>query len=219
MVRATELAIGKAKEVGLGLGVVRHIGHYAGMCIESGCIGFSSQGHRGMGNAGGREDKPQVGFYGNPPISFAIPSGDEPPVVLDAATNILSGYDNLKGAERDELLSKIPAAFFKSMGYTAVVSLMGGAFTVFTLPDSDNLIKRWHGAIFGGTVLAINVDTVVPKWTAWCGMCVRPTSRCLAMTALCSLVPLSRNCSICIGSGGIRYGEMEQDDLRKVSER
>ena len=98
MVRATEHAIAKAKEVGIGMGLVRYIGHYgsaghyARMCNEAGCIGFSVQGSRNHGNAGNQDTKPQLGYFGNPPICFAIPSGEEPPVVLDAATCIMADY-------------------------------------------------------------------------------------------------------------------------------
>ena len=120
MTRGAEAAIAKAKAVALGIGLARHIdhygsaGHYSRMCMEAGCIGFSSQGHRNMENSEGREHKPQVGFYGNPPISFAIPAVDEPPVVLDPATNIVSGYDNLSATERDALLRKIPERFSRA---------------------------------------------------------------------------------------------------------
>ena len=231
MTRAAEGAIAKAKAVGLGIGLVRHIdhygsaGHYSRMCMEAGCIGFSSQGHRNMGNAGGWEHKPQVGFYGNPPISFAIPSGDELPVVLDAATNIVSGYDNLDAAEREALLRKIPAAFFKSMGYTAVASLMGGAFTGFTLPESDDLIKRWPSARFGGTVLAIDLNTVVSETVFRAEVDrmvqnVRETYRpmpgydraLLPGAVEEELFELHRR-------EGIRYGEQEQADVSQVSRR
>ena len=50
MVRATEHAIAKAKAVGIGMGLVRYIGHYgsaghyARMCNEAGCIGFFGAG-------------------------------------------------------------------------------------------------------------------------------------------------------------------------------
>ena len=231
MSRAAEAAIAKAKAVGLGIGLVRHIdhygsaGHYSRMCMEAGCIGFSSQGHRNIGNAAGREHKPQVGFYGNPPISFAIPSRDEPPVVLDAATNILSGYDNLDTAEREALLSKIPAAFFKGMGYTAVASLMGGALTGFTLPESEELIQRWPGASFGGTVLAIDLNAVIPEaiFRAQVDRMVKDVretyqpmpgyDRALLPGAVEEeLLEFHRR-------EGIRYGEPEQADLRRVSER
>ena len=79
MVRATEHAIAKAKAVGIGMGLVRYIGHYgsaghyARMCNEAGCIGFSVQGSRNHGNAGNRDPKPQLGYYGNPAHLFRYP--------------------------------------------------------------------------------------------------------------------------------------------------
>ena len=131
MAKATELAIAKAKELGLGMGIARNIGHYgsaghyARMCMEQGCVGFSVQGYHELGNAHNREQKPQIGYFGNPPICFAIPGKNGPPVVLDAATRILADYQT--GPEFDKLLDFIPAAFFKSMGYTAVAGLLGEA--------------------------------------------------------------------------------------------
>ena len=53
---ATELAIAKAKQVGIGMGLVRAIGHYGSAghytraCMEAGCIGFSVQGPEGYGD-------------------------------------------------------------------------------------------------------------------------------------------------------------------------
>jgi LDH2 family malate/lactate/ureidoglycolate dehydrogenase len=231
MTRAAKADIVKAKAVGLDIGLVRHIdhygsaGHYSRMCMEAGCIGFSSQGHHNMGNAGGWEHKPQVGFYGNPPISFTIPAGDEPPVVLDAATNIVSGYDNLSATQRDALPRKTPAAFFKRMGYTAVASLMGVTLTGFTLPGSDDLIKHSPGASFGGTVIAIDLNAVVPEvvFRAEVDRMVRDMretyqpmpgyGRALLPGAVEEeLFELHRR-------EGIRYGEPEQADLRRVSNR
>ena len=167
MVNATEGAIAKAKEVGLGMGLVRHIGHYGSaghytrICEEAGCIGFSVQGYQNLGNAAGSDTKPQLGYFGNPPLCFAIPGGDEPSVVLDVATCIMADYQ--RGEEYDGLLSLIPAAFFKSIGYTAVAGLLGGGLTGYTLPDDEGVSERWPGgARLGGMVLAIHVDAVVP---------------------------------------------------------
>ena len=97
MVRAAEHAIRKAEELGMGMGLARHIGHigsaghYARMCSEAGCIGFCVQGKQ-HGKADDDSRGRQLGYFGNPPICFALPSGDEPPVVLDAATCILADY-------------------------------------------------------------------------------------------------------------------------------
>ncbi|MCH8291197.1 Ldh family oxidoreductase [Candidatus Poribacteria bacterium] len=228
MARATEHAIAKAKEVGIGMGLVRYIGHYgsaghyARMCNEAGCVGFSVQGYQGQGDARGRDVKPQLGYFGNPPICFAIPAGDEPPVVLDAATCIMADYQ--RGPEFDELLSIIPAAFFKSIGYTAVASLLGGALTGFTEPPSEDT-AQWSGARMGGMVLAIHINSVVPEAIFHAevdrmGRDVRESyepmpgyGRALLPGAIeVERMEIHRR-------DGIRYGEMEQESARAASER
>ena len=230
MVRATEGAIAKAKEVGLGMGLVRHIGHYGSaghytrICMEAGCIGFSVQGYQDLGNAAGSDTKPQLGYFGNPPLCFAIPGGDEPSVVLDVATCIMADYQ--RGGEYDTLLSLIPAAFFKSIGYTAVAGLLGGGLTGYTLPDEEGVTERWPGgARLGGMVLAIHVDAVVPEavFRAETDRMVRDVRE--------TFEPMPGYDQALLPGGieeerfethrqhGIRYGEMEQESAREVSER
>ena len=229
MIRATEEAIVKAKEVGIGMGLVRCIGHYgsaghyARMCMDEGCIGFSVQGYQDHGNAGGQEIKPQLGYIGNPPICFAIPSGDESSLVLDAAACILADYQ--RGAEFDELLSKIPAAFFKSIGYVAVASLLGGGLTGFTIPDADTNGKHWRDAQLGGMVLAIHVGSVVPETVFRAEVDryvrdVRETYEPMPGTDRALLPGAIEEERFQINRReGIRYGEMEQDSARAVSQR
>lgn len=229
MVRAAEAAVARAREIGMGMGLVRHIGHYgsaghyARICMEAGCVGFSVQGYRGQGNAGHAREKPQLGFFGNPPICFAIPAGDEPPVVLDAATCILADYQ--RGPDYEALLETIPAAFFKSIGFGVVASLLGGGLAGFTLPESDTMQERWPDAGLGGMVLAIHVDSVVPEAVFRAeadrfARDVRETYAPLPGTDR-ALLPgaieeerLQRH-----RAEGIRYGEMEQKAARRVGER
>ena len=230
MVRATEGAIAKAKEVGLGMGLVRHIGHYGSaghytrICMEAGCIGFSVQGYQNLGNAAGSDPKPQLGYFGNPPLCFAIPGGDEPSVVLDVATCIMADYQ--RGGEYDALLSLIPAAFSKSVGYTAVAGLLGGGLTGYTLPDDEGVSERWPGgARLGGMVLAIHVDAVVPE-AVFCA----ETDR-MVRDVRETFEPMPGYDRALLPGGieverfemhrrdGIRYGEMEQESAREVSER
>jgi LDH2 family malate/lactate/ureidoglycolate dehydrogenase len=164
MVRATEMAVEKARATGVGIGLVRHIGHYgsaghyARICLEAGCVGFSVAGFRAEGTSSATNPKRSVGFGGNPPISFAIPAGDEPDVVLDAGASILATYD---GAGSDELLENLPSAFFKSMGLVAAANLLGGALAGFTGPAGDAIEAHWPGADRGGMVLAIDLEQAV----------------------------------------------------------
>ena len=227
MVHATEHAIAKAKAVGIGMGLVRYIGHYgsaghyARMCNEAGCIGFSVQGSRNHGNAGKRDPKPQLGYFGNPPICFAIPSGEEPPVVLDAATCIMADYQ--RGPDFDALLSMIPAAFFKSIGYTAVAHLIGGGLTGFTEPPPEDTAK-WQPPQ-GGMVLAIDIESVVPLDFFHAEVDrmvhdVRETYEPLPSTdkaLLPGAIEMERMEQH--RREGIRYGEAEQESARAVSER
>ena len=229
MARATEAAIGRAKELGLGMGLVRHIGHYGAaghysrMCMEAGCIGFSVQAYRDQGNARGSEKRPQVGYFGNPPICFAIPGGEEPDVVLDGGTRVLPDYQI--GPEYDDLLTRIPSAFFKSIGFTTVASLLGGGLTGFTLPEADGIRERWPGAGLGGMVLAIDIDSVVPEEvfreeTDRMARDVRETHEPMPGTHRAQLpgaveeerMELHRR-------EGIRYGDREQGAARSASER
>jgi LDH2 family malate/lactate/ureidoglycolate dehydrogenase len=232
MVRATEIAIAKAKQVGIGMGLVRYIGHYgsaghyARMCMEAGCVGFSVQGWRNQGqqktDGGGPNPEALLGYFGNPPICFAIPGGkDYPPVVLDAATCILA--DNQRGPEFEALFSMIPAAFFKSIGYGVVATLLGGALTGFTL--SDETWGKYSAARMGGMVLAIDIETVVPAAV------FGAESDRLARDIQTHYKPMPGNDEALLPGAveelifalhraeGIRYGEMEQESARAASAR
>lgn len=231
MTMATEAAIAKAKEVGIGMGLVRYIGHYGSaghytrMAMDAGCIGYSVQGHREQGrygnDGGGPNPGAHLGYHGNPPISFAIPSQDEPPVVLDAATCILADYQ--RGPEYEALFSMIPAAFFKSIGYGAVAGLMGGALTGFTL--SDDIRNKYPPARQAGMILAIDIASVVPEdvfraETDRMARDVRETYIPMPGTDR-SLLPgaIEEERFATHRANGIRYGEMEQTATRAASER
>jgi LDH2 family malate/lactate/ureidoglycolate dehydrogenase len=118
------------------------------------------QGFRRDGDASGREEKPSVAYSGAPPMSFSLPSQDEPAVVLDMVAHALSGYSSEAYADLPE---RVPAAFFKSMGLIAVANLLGGGLTGFTLPEADEIEAKWPGAVDGGMVLAIDLASVLPE--------------------------------------------------------
>ena len=165
MVQAAKQAVVHARQTGLGLGLVRHIGHYgsaghyARICQEAGCIGFSAQGYRNEGFDRGETPPTSVGYSGDPPFSFAIPGGQKEGVVLDAGANIFGFYNGKE--DYQDLLARLPGAFFRSMGLIAVATLLGGALTGFTGPQADAVQQRWAGAGNGGMVLAIDLKQLV----------------------------------------------------------
>lgn len=229
MVEATKTAIARAKEVGMGMGIVRNIGHYGSaghytrMCMAEGCIGFSVQGYKDHGNARNQDPKPQIGYFGNPPLCFGIPGGEEPPVVLDVATRILADYQ--RSPEYDDLLSRIPAAFFKSIGYGAVAFLIGGALAGTGLPEADEIQNRWPSARHGGTIIAIHIDTVIPDaaFRKEIDRFVKDIRESWAPMPGYkeTLLPgaIEEKNMILHRENGIRFGEMEQKAVTEMSER
>lgn len=162
---ATQAAIDRAKQVGIGMGLVRHIGHngaaghYTRVCRDAGCIGFAVQGFRGDGRRQQRDPKPPATYTGYPPMSFSIPALEEPAIVLDMVAHVVSGYNEPEFADLPE---RIPATFFKAMGLVATANLLGGALTGFTQSAADEIVRKFPGATMGGMVLAIDVASVVP---------------------------------------------------------
>jgi LDH2 family malate/lactate/ureidoglycolate dehydrogenase len=161
---ATEMLIPKAKEKGTAVGGVQGIGHYGSAghyvrrAMQEGLIGFSVQSNCPQyypSNEGKR-----AAHYGNPPLCFGLPSQDEPPVVLDVATCILADYQ--RGEEYEALEEMIPAAFFKSMGYTAVGTALGGAFVGQTSERAGQIHEKWPFARMGGMVWLLDMGLFTP---------------------------------------------------------
>ncbi|MCL4466656.1 MAG: Ldh family oxidoreductase [Chloroflexi bacterium] len=90
--RAMQLAISKAKQTGIGFTAVNHANHYGAaayysmMALEHDMIGFSStNAPAGVAPWGGRQP-----ILGTNPFSYALPAGEEEPVVLDMATTVVA---------------------------------------------------------------------------------------------------------------------------------
>jgi len=228
MARATDLAIAKAREVGIGMGLVRHVGHYGAaghytrMCAEAGCIGYSVQGFRRGGRAGDRDGvKPSVAFTGAPPMSFSLPAKDGYDIVLDMVSHAVSGY---RGEGYEDLPERIPGAFFKSIGLVATSILMGGGLTGFSMAEGDAIQERWPSARAGGMVLAIHVDSVVPEdvFGAEVDEYIRDVQESYAPMPGYDRVLLpggiEEECLALHCRDGIRFGESEQGAARQMHE-
>jgi LDH2 family malate/lactate/ureidoglycolate dehydrogenase len=89
-----------------------------------------------------------------------LPGDEEPPLVLDGGTCILADYQ--RGEQFDALQELIPAAFFKSMGYTGVASALGGVFVGQSTERARQVAQRWRAARHGALVLVVDAGLFVP---------------------------------------------------------
>lgn len=176
MLRATDLAIERALEMGVGVGAARHMGHYGAAghyvrrALEAGCVAFSVQGH---GSAMGEphpdpQQRPPVAYWGNPPMCFGLPGDEEPALVLDMATCILG--DAQRGEAFDQLQEQIPAAFHKSMGFTGVARALGGIFVGLDGAEAAAVRQRWVRARGGGLIVIMKSDLFAPAGEVRAGM-------------------------------------------------
>ena len=116
----TKMAIEKALTVGVATITTRNhfhfgaAGNYSRMAIAQDCIGMALSSHRYRP----RPNATVLSASGGSPISIAVPTGDQPPLIIDMASHFMR-YD-------EESFAKFPAAIFKGLGLAAVLQVMGG---------------------------------------------------------------------------------------------
>jgi LDH2 family malate/lactate/ureidoglycolate dehydrogenase len=156
--RAAALAVEKAKTLGLGAAVSRNhfhfgaAGKYTRMALERECIGFAVSAHRFPRSPENRV----MSAGGGSPMSFAVPTGVEPPLVLDMATSTWPGRDNF-----EEVFAKMPAAFYKMLGLGAVCQALGG-FLAGIWEFAEPGPGIWEGANQGAFILAVDPSRFAP---------------------------------------------------------
>ncbi len=168
MKRATEVAIGKADKTGVswvGVRMSNHAGFgalYAEMPLARDMIGLY------MAVASGNRVPPWGGIeklLGTNPLTVAIPAYEEPPVILDMATSVVS-YGKVKAYKltgktmpvgwmidrRGEPITDpnrsgegflLPIGGYKGSGLAIIIGMLAGLL---------------NGALFGSNVIDYNVD-------------------------------------------------------------
>jgi len=192
MTYATQLAIKKAAESGLAWVGTRNGNHagagaaYSSMPLAQDMVGLY------MTVANGNHMAPWGGvelILGTNPISFAIPAGTEPPVVLDIATTVTS-YGKVKlAAQKGESIPVgwmidrygqpitdpkrssegflLPIGGYKGYGLNVVIGMLagvlnGGAFGRDVVDFNKDLGARNNS---GHMILAMRVDNFQPVET------------------------------------------------------
>ena len=108
---AVDLAVAKAREFGVGTVAVRNSSHlgalgwYTMRGAEAGCITLAAQnGPPFVPPFGG-----VTGIFSTNPMSYAVPAGDEPMLVLDMATTAVAGNRVLLAQKRGD--ATLPAGW------------------------------------------------------------------------------------------------------------
>lgn len=226
---AMELAIQKAKEVGIGLVAVRNSNHFgmtayfSMLAQKEGLIGF------GCTNAGARM-APTGGTtpcYGNDPWSFAFPySQDGIPVVVDMANSVVAN-SNINIAKK--LGTKIPTTWaltkdgevtddpnkavllqpfggYKGYAISVVVEALTGALAGSAFSkDTGSIFSMDKGQNLGHFFMALDV-----------GLFADPAEFNSRMDEFCQTIKSS---GLAVGSKGVFLpGEMEYEKAKKHAE-
>ncbi len=157
--QAAAAAVKKAKEIGIGAATSRNhfhfgsAGKYTRLALEVDCVGFAVSCHRFRHGSGGVI----INATGASPMSFAIPAGNQPPIVVDMAIGIDAKLP------LDQAFENSPAAFFKMLGLSHVSHALGGFMAgiwLFDKPPDPPTI--WEGANQGAFIAAFDISRFRP---------------------------------------------------------
>jgi L-2-hydroxycarboxylate dehydrogenase (NAD+) len=153
--QAARALVARAREHGIACAVTRHHGHfgaaglYTRVAAAAGLIGYATSGHQLALQPGG----PLLSAAGGSPMSFAVPAGEEPPVVLDfgAIHDLYSASDELLGL----MMERLPSTLFRSLGLGAMCQMLGGFLAGVPL-EEGRAVKGRPGANQGALLVFVN---------------------------------------------------------------
>jgi LDH2 family malate/lactate/ureidoglycolate dehydrogenase len=153
--QGAQALVEKARSVGVGVAVTRNHGHfgaaglYTRVAAGAGLIGYDTSGHQLKLRPG----QPLLAAAGGSPMSFAVPGGSEPPLVLD-----FGAIHDLYGATPellDYMMEKLPSTLFRSLGLGAMCQVLGGFLAGVPL-DESHAGRRFAGANQGALFVFID---------------------------------------------------------------
>ncbi len=156
---ATTRLVAKAQEMGIAAATTRNHGHfgaagiYARIPLEHGLFCYVTSGHQ-LHLAPGHS---MISAAGGSPMAFGLPTGEEPPFVLDfGAIHDLYHPDIL-----EKLVEIAPSTVFRSFGMGCVCQALGGFLCGVPL-DPERAQRQWPGANQGSFVIVVDVSRFFP---------------------------------------------------------
>lgn len=150
----------RAREHGIAMGLTRNHGHigaagiYARIPLQSGLFAYVTSGHQLHLQPG----QTPLHAAGGSPMSFALPTGEEPPFVLDFGA-IHDMYPHSPHVE--ELIRLAPGTVLRSIGLGNVCQALGGFLAGVPLDPADAR-RPWPGANQGSFMIAVDPRIFMP---------------------------------------------------------
>lgn len=150
----------KALEMGVAVALTRNHGHigaaglYSRIPLEHGLFCYVTSGHQ----LELKKEDSILTAAGGSPMSFALPTGEEPPFVLDfgAMHDLYAGSTHVR-----EIIEMAPGTVFRSIGLGAVCQALGG-FLAGVPVDPARARRQWEGANQGSLMIAVDLSRFMP---------------------------------------------------------
>ena len=157
---AAQWVIEPARRYGVAVALTRNHGHfgaagiYSRMVVAAGLIAFVTSGHQLQLTAG----QSVRAAAGGSPMSFGVPAGQEPPLLLDfGAMHDL--YDGSPFAPA--LFALAPGLVLRNLGLGMVCQVLGG-FLAGVPAEEGRALKRYQGANQGSLIVALDPGRFLP---------------------------------------------------------
>jgi L-2-hydroxycarboxylate dehydrogenase (NAD+) len=164
--RAVRAVIEKGLKQGIAAALTRNHGHigaaglYSRLPLEHGLACIGTSGHRLNLTPGASI----MGSAGGSPMTFAIPAGDEPPLVLDfgAMHDLYAGPEQLKA-----LIESVPGLVLRAIGIGAVCQSLGGLLAGIATTDNSDRSKigpsdgQYPGANQGSLFIVLDISRFI----------------------------------------------------------
>lgn len=158
--QATTRLIAKAQESGIAVATTRNHGHfgaagiYARIPLAHDLFCYVTSGHQLNLHPGDFV----MSAAGGSPMAFGIPSGSEPPFVLDfgAIHDMYLGPEAMK-----PILELVPSTVLRSFGLGCACQALGGLLCGVPI-DAERAQRQWSGANQGSFIIVVDIGKLFP---------------------------------------------------------
>ena len=132
-------------------------GIYSRLALEHDCVGISGSAHRVPHDP----ERMVYSAMDSSPLSIAVPTGEQPPLVLDMSTHLL-GWEA-------ESFERQPTAFLKVLGLGTIMQALGGVMAGIYRPEVQPPQSQWE-ADQGAFIVVMDAKHFMPLEELKAGM-------------------------------------------------